>query len=67
MRLRFSLVALFAGLTTLIPAAVSQAATPAAGTVSPAATTTSWTGGPFITSNPSGLCLAVDPSCDRTR
>ena len=64
MRLRFSLVALFAGLTALIPAAASQAATPAAGSVSPAATAASWTGGPFITSNPAGLCLAVDPSCD---
>jgi hypothetical protein len=48
----------------LLPAAV-HAAVPAAGTVSQATPSSSWTGGPFLSSNPSGLCLTgVDPSCD---
>ena len=43
----------------------ASAAVPAAGTVSPATPSTSWKGGPFVTSNPSGVCLtALDPSCD---
>ena len=63
MRIRLSLVGLLAGLIALLPAA-SQAAAPTAGTVSPATPSSSWTGGPFLTSNPSGLCLTVDPSCD---
>ena len=63
MRARLLLLGLLVGLMALLPAAV-HAAVPAAGTVSPATPTSSWTGGPFLTSNPSGLCLAVDPSCD---
>lgn len=64
MRLRLSLLALIAGLVALLPAA-AQAAVPTGGTVSTATPTSSWTGGPFVSSNPSGLCLAVDPACDR--
>ncbi len=47
----------------LIPGS-GLAATPVGGTVSPTVSTTSWTGGPFLTSNPSGVCLGVDPACD---
>lgn len=40
-------------------------AVPTGGTVSPASPTTTWTGGPFLTSNPTGICLtALDPACD---
>src|SRR5687767_6762777 len=40
-------------------------AVPASGSVSPAATTVTWKGGPFFSTNPSGVCAAgVDPSCD---
>jgi hypothetical protein len=43
----------------------ASGATPAGGSVSPAATTVSWKGGPFLTSNPSGICVGpADPSCD---
>lgn len=63
MRARVLLVGLVLGLTALLPAA-AHAAAPAAGSVSTVAPTSSWTGGPFLTSNPSGLCFAVDPSCD---
>lgn len=63
MRARLPLLGLIAGLIALLPAA-APAATPALGTVSPVAPSSSWSGGPFLTSNPSGLCLAVDPSCD---
>lgn len=63
MRARPLLLGLVLGLTALVPAA-AHAAAPSAGTVSPVATSASWTGGPFLTSNPSGLCLVVDPSCD---
>jgi len=62
MRARLLLVGLLSGLIGLVPA--SQAATPSAGTLSPATVSSTWTGGPFLTSNPSGLCFAVDPSCD---
>ena len=58
-----SLVAALIGLTALLPAAANAAA-PAAGSVSPVAPSSSWTGGPFVTSNPSGMCFAVDPACD---
>ena len=62
--------ALLAAVTTAVAAlaaAGADAATPAGGTVSGGATTASWTGGPFATSNPNpaGLCLDLDPSCDR--
>jgi hypothetical protein len=50
--------ALFAG------ASPASGAVPASGTVSPATPSASWSGGPFVTSNPSGVCLPVDPSCD---
>lgn len=63
MRARLLLLTLLGGLIALLPAA-SQAATPTAGTVSEVAPSSTWTGGPFLTSNPSGLCFAVDPSCD---
>ena len=64
MRARLLLLGLLLGLIALLPAAV-HAAVPGAGTVSQATPTSSWTGGPFLTSNPSGLCLTgVDPSCD---
>src|SRR5688572_25511724 len=63
MHARLLLAGLVLGLTALLPV-VANAATPAAGSVSPVATSSSWTGGPFLTSNPSGLCIAVDPSCD---
>jgi hypothetical protein len=64
MRVPLVLPALIAGLVALLPAA-AQAAVPSGGTVSTATPTSSWTGGPFLTSNPSGLCLVVDPACDR--
>jgi len=63
MRARVLLAGLVLGLTALLPA-VAGAAAPAAGTVSPVAPSSTWTGGPFVTSNPSGVCLVVDPSCD---
>jgi len=63
MRLRLPLLGLIVGLVALLPAS-SHAATPATGTVSPVAPSTSWTGGPFLTSNPSGLCFSIDPACD---
>ncbi len=64
MRARLLLLGLLVGLMALLPASV-HAALPGAGTVSQATPTSSWTGGPFLTSNPSGLCLTgVDPSCD---
>jgi hypothetical protein len=63
MRVRVLLVGLVLGLATLLPLG-AQAAVPTAGTLSPAAPSATWTGGPFLTSNPSGLCLAVDPACD---
>jgi hypothetical protein len=61
MRARLLLLALTLGLL-LVPGA--PAAIPSAGTVSSATPTSTWTGGPFLTSNPAGICLAVDPSCD---
>ena len=64
MRARLLLLGLLLGLIALLPAVV-HAAVPGAGTVSQATPTSSWTGGPFLSSNPSGLCLTgVDPSCD---
>ena len=63
MRARLLLLGLVLGLMALLPASV-HAALPGAGTVSQATPTSSWTGGPFLTSNPSGLCLTGDPSCD---
>src|SRR5215210_4476764 len=62
MRARVLLLGLVLGLTALVP--VANAAAPAAGTVSPVAPTSSWTGGPFVTSNPSGVCFVADPACD---
>lgn len=62
MRVRLPLLGLLLGLIALLPAA--HAAAPAAGTVSAVTPSAGWTGGPFLTSNPSGLCFAVDPSCD---
>ena len=70
--MRIRLFLLLVLVATLIPGA-NLAATPAAGTVSPLSPKVSWTGGPFVTSNPSTLitsdprtlCLAVDPACDR--
>jgi hypothetical protein len=62
-RVRLVFLALAVGL--LAVAGPAPGATPAAGGVSPVATTTTWKGGPFLTSNPSGVCVAsVDPSCD---
>jgi hypothetical protein len=62
-------IALCAAVAAVAALAVggAQAATPAGGTVSGGATTVSWTGGPFATSNPNpvGLCADLDPSCDR--
>jgi hypothetical protein len=45
----------------------ANAANPAGGTVSGGSTTATWTGGPFLTSNPNplGLCVDGDPACDR--
>ena len=62
MRVRLPLLGLLLALIALLPAA--HAAAPAAGTVSVLTPSAGWTGGPFLTSNPAGLCLAVDPSCD---
>lgn len=63
MRVRVLLVGLVLGLTALLPA-VANAAAPTAGSVSPVSPSSSWSGGPLVTSNPSGLCFPVDPSCD---
>jgi hypothetical protein len=56
--------ALMAAATLVVASA--NAANPAGGTVSGGATTTAWTGGPFLTSNPNpaGICLDGDPACD---
>ena len=62
MRIRLTLLA--AAAAALLAGGTAQSATPPAGTVSPTATTTAWSGGPFIASNPSGVCLTVDPACD---
>jgi pre-peptidase len=52
-------------LAVAVLAAASDGATPAGGPVSPAATTTSWQGGPFLVPNPTGVCAdAVTPGCD---
>jgi hypothetical protein len=49
----------------LLPGAATSAV-PASGTVSPAATSVTWTGGPAVVSNPSGVCVGgVDVTCDR--
>src|SRR5690242_11290076 len=51
-------------LAVVLPTA-SNGAAPTGGTVSPAATTTSWTGGPFLVPNPSDVCVGtVTPGCD---
>ncbi|MGH9360936.1 MAG: hypothetical protein ACRD2T_03405 [Thermoanaerobaculia bacterium] len=47
----------------LAPAAL-RAATPPSGTVSSTSPTATWTGGPFLVSNPAG-CTGVDPGCDQ--
>jgi hypothetical protein len=57
------LVVLAACLATFIGSAHS--AVPASGTVSSDSPTAAWKGGPFATSNPSGLCVSGDPACDR--
>ena len=63
-RIALVLATVAVGLVALIPG-VTGAAVPAGGTVSIATPTTTWTGGPFLTSNPSGVCLTTaDPSCD---
>src|SRR5918992_2671440 len=49
----------------LLPGAATSAV-PASGTISPASTSVSWTGGPAAVSNPSGICVGgVDLTCDR--
>jgi len=59
------LVSCLCVLAVAVLAAASDGATPAGGTVSPAATTTSWQGGPFVVPNPTGVCAdAVTPGCD---
>jgi hypothetical protein len=64
MRKAWLVCCLSAVAVALLPAA-SDGATPAGGTVSPAATTTSWQGGPFLVPNPSGACVGtVTPGCD---
>ncbi|HUF83441.1 MAG TPA: PPC domain-containing protein, partial [Acidimicrobiia bacterium] len=67
-RLELSLVAAVALLVPSVVALVipgAQAATPAGGTVSTEAPTATWSGGPFLTSNPTGVCAPLDPACDR--
>ena len=66
MHVRIALVLATAalGLVALIPG-VTGAAVPAGGTVSAATPSVTWNGGPFLTSNPSGVCLTdLDPACD---
>lgn len=48
----------------LIAPGGAEAAEPASGTVSEDTPTVSWSGGPFLTSNPA-QCLPEDPACDR--
>jgi len=44
----------------------ATSAVPASGTISPAAGTLTWQGGPAVVSNPSGVCVGgVDVTCDR--
>ncbi|MDQ3668814.1 MAG: PPC domain-containing protein [Actinomycetota bacterium] len=53
-----------AALAAFLPSAAS-AAVPSSGTVGPATSSVAWKGGPFVTSNPSGVCLtSLDPACD---
>lgn len=47
----------------LVPAGSGAAAEPPAGTISSDNPTVMWTGGPFLTSNPT-FCLPADPACD---
>src|SRR5829696_2844530 len=63
MRVRLRLLGLVVGPVAFLPA-LAQAAVPTGGTVSPLARTASWTGGPFLVSNPAGVCLGIEPSCD---
>ena len=59
------LVCCLSALAVAVLPAASDGAAPAGGTVSPAATTTSWQGGPFLVPNPSGACVGtVTPGCD---
>ena len=58
------LLGLLVGLIALLPAALAGGRARAPAPSRRPRRRPSWTGGPFLTSNPSGLCLAVDPSCD---
>jgi hypothetical protein len=65
MRGSVGLLVVFASVVALLVAGPAGSATPAGGTVSTVTPTAAWTGGPFVTSNPSGVCAGpVDPSCD---
>ena len=63
MRVRLRLLGFVVCLMAFLPA-LAQAAVPTGGTVSPLSKTASWTGGPFVVSNPAGVCLGIEPSCD---
>jgi hypothetical protein len=57
--------AVFLATAALVVALPATAAVPASGTVSPTSPAVTWTGGPFLVSNPSGVCLtSLDPGCD---
>lgn len=64
MRGRIFLLVVMLG--ALVPGAILAAA-PSAGTVGPDEPAASWSGGPFVASNPNpaGLCVPGDPSCDQ--
>jgi hypothetical protein len=60
------LVALVAVTAAVLLPGSATSAVPASGTVSPASPSVTWTGGPAIVSNPSGVCVGgVDVTCDR--
>jgi hypothetical protein len=62
---RAGLLLLAVAAVVVSTAASALGAVPSAGTVSAVTPTATWQGGPFVTSNPSGVCLGpVDPSCD---
>jgi hypothetical protein len=62
---RLGLLLICVAVAVIAAAGAALGATPAAGTVSTATPTVTWTGGPFLTSNPSGICAGpADPACD---
>lgn len=62
---RVGLLLLAFAAAAIAAAVPATGAVPASGTVSTATPTASWTGGPVLVSNPSGVCVSgTDPLCD---